>query len=272
MSVSKMKSLILLILALTAGFLLALVVPAKTLQQRQSRELHEKLEALFAQYEITLEGDSLPESAALYTVEPESGREQTAMKALLGDAVRLAESSTRYESRYVSEQGECVLSYDGRLDAVLVGAEAVRDPEADVQKRLRGMMVQAAETEYEEQGETAVVRIRQQLLGVPVLTEGLEFRYESGRLTAISGTAFFGTDTLIRTSEQTAISCADALVRFLSCRDSLGWVGSRISGMEQGFLPVETASSGIRFTPVWRIETDTGAFLVNGMSREVVPE
>lgn len=37
----------------------------------------------------------------------------------------------------------------------------------------------------------------------------------------------------------------------------------------QGYLHSETATSALRFTPVWRVETDTTVFYVNGITREV---
>ena len=62
---------------------------------------------------------------------------------------------------------------------------------------------------------------------------------------------------------------ADALVVSLLSRDSLGWVGSEILSCEQGYVHSETASSAMRFVPVWRIETDAGTFHVSGITREV---
>ena len=32
-----------------------------------------------------------------------------------------------------------------------------------------------------------------------------------------------------------------------------------------------TAGSTVRLTPVWKLTTDTGSFLINGLSREVIP-
>ena len=74
---------------------------------------------------------------------------------------------------------------------------------------------------------------------------------------------------ITRVSEEACISCADALTQILASRDALGWVGSQITGMQQGYLHSETATSALRFTPVWRVETDTAVFYVNGITREV---
>ena len=48
MPVSKIKNLILLILSVCVIFLLALVVPQRLEQARAEREIHDRLEELFA--------------------------------------------------------------------------------------------------------------------------------------------------------------------------------------------------------------------------------
>ena len=52
---------------------------------------------------------------------------------------------------------------------------------------------------------------------------------------------------------------------------SLGWVGSAVTELTLGYLPSENAGTGMRFVPVWRIETDAGSFYVNGITREITP-
>jgi hypothetical protein len=80
---------------------------------------------------------------------------------------------------------------------------------------------------------------------------------------------FFPGSTFTRVSDSASISCADALVELLASRDSLGWVGSRITLVQQGYEHFDTASAAVRLVPVWRIDTDTGSFVVNGMTREI---
>ena len=61
------------------------------------------------------------------------------------------------------------------------------------------------------------------------------------------------------------------LARLLAGRDALGWVGSAVTELTLGYLPSENAGTGMRFVPVWRIETDAGSFYVNGITREITP-
>ena len=83
--------------------------------------------------------------------------------------------------------------------------------------------------------------------------------------------AHTGSEAITRVSEQESISGADALARLLAGRDALGWVGSAVTELTLGYLPSENAGTGMRFVPVWRIETDAGSFYVNGITREITP-
>ena len=86
MPVSKIKNLILLILALSVVCLLFLAVPMRTAQIQAEDALHAQLEELFASYDIQLDRGILPRSVDLYTVEL-SGQQAdnaAAAAALLG--------------------------------------------------------------------------------------------------------------------------------------------------------------------------------------------
>ena len=104
---------------------------------------------------------------------------------------------------------------------------------------------------------------------MPVFGSRLTFTYAGQTLRAAAGTFYPESATVTRVSEDGCISCADALISLLASRDETGWVGSRIVSMEQGYLHAETATAALRFVPVWRIETDTAAFYVNGLTREI---
>ena len=108
----------------------------------------------------------------------------------------------------------------------------------------------------------------QEVCGVPVFESALTFTYRNNALSRVDGT-YYPAGEIVRVSQSACISCADALVALLSSRDQLGWVGSEIVSCEQGYVHSETASSALRFVPVWRIETDAGSFYVNGVTREV---
>ena len=146
-----------------------------------------------------------------------------------------------------------------------------RSYEQDMQRRLRGMGYTVWQTQPAVRQADGVYElgVEQALLGMPVFGGTLTFTYQDGALRAADGVFYPESGVITRVSEEACISCADALTQILASRDALGWVGSQITGMQQGYLHSETATSALRFTPVWRVETDTAVFYVNGITREV---
>ena len=162
------------------------------------------------------------------------------------------------------------LSRSGELTARLTGATQAHDLARATRRYLRSMdfdLSAISEPLRESAGVYSVTAV-QSLCGVPVFESALTFTYRNSALSRVDGT-FYPTGETVRVSESACISCADALVCLLSSRDSLGWVGSEILSCEQGYVHSETASSAMRFVPVWRIETDAGTFHVSGITREV---
>mgnify|MGYP004701500903 CR=1 FL=1 len=150
----------------------------------------------------------------------------------------------------------------------VIAVDAVM-PSKDLLRRM-GYEAASIEARPRADGGTDVV-CTQSVLDVPVLSGTLTLSYDaSGALTALTG-SFFPADELLRVGDSVSCSCADALVALLSRRDTLGWVGSSVTAMTQGFRRADSASAAARLTPVWRIDTDAGSFYVSGVTREVTP-
>lgn len=270
MSGAKIKNLIILILALTAAFLLALVIPLRLSQSKAERAQHEQIAALYARDDVQLDSAILPRSATLYTIELASGGEDAAAKALLGDGAARSSDATRYAAVYTSEAGRCEFSRAGGFYAALTDGPHAGDAARHAKKFLHQMGYDAASVATTETDNiSATLTATQSLLGVPVFDQTLTLTYMDGALQTLSGSFFTGSDSITRVSESACVPCADALLALLRGRDQLGWVGSRIDRVLQGYVYTETASGALRFVPGWRIETDTGAFFVNGITREV---
>ena len=86
MSVSKLKSVIILILAAMNLFLLALVIPARMPGYLQNQQAQAQLQTLFETYQLTLDLSTLPKSQPLTSVNVsyDSAAALTAATALLG--------------------------------------------------------------------------------------------------------------------------------------------------------------------------------------------
>lgn len=271
MSGRRIKNLILLILALAVCFLLLAVVPGKLSAQREESALHRGLTELLASYGVSIDPALLTHGETLYAIELGEADASAAAEALLGEAAEADSSSTRYEILYSEDSGSVSFSRSGALHAELSAAVGGRSYEQDMQRRLRGMGYTVWQTQPAVRQADGVyaLGVEQALLGMPVFGGTLTFTYQDGALRAADGVFYPESGSIARVSEEACISCADALTQILASRDALGWVGSQITGMQQGYLHSETATSALRFTPVWRVETDTAVFYVNGITREV---
>ena len=177
----------------------------------------------------------------------------------------------RFESEYTSELGTLTLTRTGGFSAALIGGAHVRNYEKSATKLLHSMGFQFQQLSRRQTESGVTLEAEQTLLGVPVFGSGLTLSYADGQLQRVEGTFYTGSEAITRVSEQESISGADALARLLAGRDALGWVGSAVTELTLGYLPSENAGTGMRFVPVWRIETDAGSFYVNGITREITP-
>lgn len=269
MSASRLKNLILLVLSVTAVCLLAVAVPNRLSQTQEQRRMMQQLKTLYAESSLRLELEELPRSPTLYSVELSEDAGALAAQTLLGVKTAQNAQSDRFESEYVSALGTLHVTRMGGFSAQLQGTSRVKSCEKAADKLLRSMGFQPWSQQLQTRGSETIITAEQALLGVPVFGSSLQLTYVDDCLCSVEGTFYTGSETITRVSEQESISGADALMELLSRRDALGWVGSSVTGLTQGYLPTEIAGTGIRFVPVWHIETDTGSFNVNAITREI---
>lgn len=276
MPASKLKNLAILILLLANLALLGLLIPARLARAQEDDRLRSSLSELCAARDVTLDPQAIPNTMELFALELGEDSDadlQTAM-ALLGQQVMVRDDSTRYQSVYSSASGSCQISRSGAFSARLQDQAESSDLTAAAGRIFKAMGFTAQEIGQPERVRAGVYTVTaiQSVLDVPVFSGGLTLTFSNNCLTALDGTFFTGTSRLTRISEAGCISAADAVVAFLSARYELGWVGSAIRSMTQGYVRSETAAAAaVHLTPVWMLETDTGVFQVNGISGEVSP-
>lgn len=276
MPASKLKTLLILILSCTCLFLLALLLPQQLDTARRQAEQQSQLETLFAAYDLTLNANSIPVSKMLYQLEMDLNTvsDLEAATALLGQEVLAQDDSTHYISLYQSRLGQCRIARNGTLQAQLTQGPHGTDLVALTRELAEKMGLSVAHISEPARLSAGIyqVSLTQALLDVPNYSTELLFRYENNTLTEITGSVFFGTENVLRVSDFVCLSASDALVRLLSSRNELGWVGQSVLSVQQGYVRTETASATLlRFTPIWLVETDTGFFEINGITGQVAP-
>ena len=139
MSVSKIKNLILLILALAVLALLPAVLPTQAARMGAERNVHEKLEALYSAYGLTLDAAKLPVSQTLYSIELEDPDASDAAQALLGGKTGQESAAAGTLAGFISENGTFSLTRSGDLTARLTQASAAHDLTRATKRYLRSM-------------------------------------------------------------------------------------------------------------------------------------
>lgn len=274
MPLSKLKNLALLILLLANLCLLGILIPDRMAARQEAADLRQSVSDLCAAAEVRLDPNLVPDTVSLYALElgEDSQADRQTVVALLGEGVSVQDDSTRYLSSYHAENGQCSMGRDGSFRAQLENQPFSRDLSASARRTLQAMGFDCWTLAGPERLRAGVFTVRagQSVLGVPLFSQGLTLTYSNNSLTAVEGEFYPVGASLTRISDAACISAADALVAFLSVRLELGWMGSAITGMTQGYLRSETASAAtVHLTPVWLLQTDTGNFYVNGLTREV---
>lgn len=262
MPVSKLKNISLLVLLTANLILLLILVPNRMAQERQEDALRKSLSSLYAGQGIALEEGSIPRSRALYGLQLtiRTTDQVRAVTALLGDQPVEQENLPGHDRSFRSDKGTCDVGREGLLRAELSGYTG------DISELLEGMGFDCASLEQTAGGWKAT----QSVLDVPIFSEGLKLTAADGKLTGVEGVFYVGTESPARVSQTESMTAADALTLFLDRRYDLGWVGSAIISLEQGYLREYTASAtSIRLVPVWKLVTDTESFFVDGLTGEI---
>lgn len=256
---SKVKNIVILILLLANLLLLVLVIPADHAQRQQSQQLQSQLVRLYAGHGISLPDSVLQEERSLYalTVEPDDALETAT--ALLGQQVMVENDATRYLRVYTSAAGTCQIGADGAISAVLTGGTA--EP-AETVLRQMGFIPWSLEA-----GSDTVTAI-QSVDGMPDFSARLTLTYTDGHLTAVDGTFHRGVVTA--SGGQASMPAADALAAFLG--SGLADGATAVRALSQGYAAVDAASSTIRLTPVWQLETDTGLYQIDALTGTVTAQ
>ena len=131
---------------------------------------------------------------------------------------------------------------------------------------LLGMEAELVSRETREQ--ESVWTYRQLWEDVPVFSCQVELTWRDGSLVLLRGRRLAG--SALPADTGAPLTTATVLVRFLAGLNEGNYVCSRIDGMRAGYV-VSGASRSGQLTPVWRVETDTGAYEVAGVTGALVP-
>jgi hypothetical protein len=251
---SRLKNIIILILALVNVFLLVSLASRRQAQRDAHQRTVQEITALFAADEVSLDMADLPEDL------PPAGRrlsrstqeEGSLMTFLLGSGAA------------ASDAGGGIYTYTGpggsgsfRSNGAFSASGSLGDDGASA---CRGFCSAYGyrSLHYSSDGDTASAT--KYCGGYPVVGCTVTFHLSDGRLTAAEGTYL---PESYSAGENTPMTAATALVKFLAARRETGAVVSSVSGMYLCYQLVSSAAEPMALVSAWAIITDTVNYYVN---------
>lgn len=255
---TKLKNIILAILAVTNLCLLFLTAGPALQSRRQAGQAREEAIRFLQDRGVQVEQSVIPQSMDLapQTLERDMEAEARTAAALLGGPVS-AQARGGGVYRYENENGSIQFHSDGTVSAQL-RPEAF-PLEGDRRAGCLAVMERLGceGTILEESGDELL--FRQSWRDSPLFTQQVTLVCREGGLASIAaGRLLLGVPQ--EDPGRSALSVATAVIDFINGISALGDVCNRVDSIEPGYVTTASLSGPTALTPVWRITTDTGAY------------
>ena len=270
---SRIKTIILILLALVNGFLLVLVVGREGTARRQQSETLTAAIHVLERSGIHVEEDILPGEMELSscTVTRSRDDERAMAEVFLGPVEE--ESLGGDVFRYVSTKGRGSIQFHSS-GAFYAGfsPDALPLEGKSPAEHAAALMEQVGETwevlSDTTDGSGGTVVLRQLWQGAPVYSCTAEFHYEDGALRTISNGLRL-TGVPVSAPAGAPLSIPTVLIQFLVHTSQWGDVSSEITGLEAGYLFTAGLTGSGAVTPVWHIETETNVYIMDAFTGEL---
>lgn len=265
METRRLKNIAILILLLLNIFLL-LLLGYQLLQSRRSHnEATEQLHQLFAADQITLspQADLSQEPLQPMSLVRDTEMESAMAASLLGSEVPFLSQGGGIHS-YAADSGSIHFRSGGSFDSSDLSLK-VSNVIGYAQDFFRAF--DYVQTDSQLSGSSGTISAVQQINGVPITDCSVTLVFDSGALTAVSG-SHISLENAVAAGYGEQLSCITALVRFLDHRRDSGMISRQVEDIFC-IYELESTSSVLRLLPVWQIETDTYTYLVDCSDGEI---
>ena len=263
---SKLKNMILIILAATDLFLLAFVVQRELQNSQFQRQAREDAIRFLSDRGVQVSEEQIPSRMELLPQRAERNleTERTLAVRLFGEDVQMEDRGGGVY-RYFNVNGSIQFHSDGAFSAHF---SAGNFPVGEDQIAYCQRLLARLDFDAELVGETETrLTFRQLWENRPLFTQQVTMEISGGCLTAITaGRRLLGAPT---PEPSEPITVPTALIAFLNGVNLLGDVCNRIDSITPGYVASVTLSGPMTLTPVWRIATDTGSYQLDVMSAEL---
>ncbi|MBQ3134311.1 MAG: hypothetical protein IJB75_00670 [Oscillospiraceae bacterium] len=273
MEVSKLKNIVIIVLALLNLCLLALSGGRRMQDVRSREQARASAIEVIRAGGVSIDEVAVPKEMNLLPMVAQRDLKEEALQAgnLLGGEVTV-EARGGEVYRYTNAAGWLQVHGTGQYSAQMTGGEALTEqerPEDHAAKLLERLGIQSrAVTNNVAKGQGEVV-LDQMLNGAALLDCRVTVRYQDGFAVQISGNRRLPGRT--EQVEYAPIAVSTALMRLYNGLNDMGDVYSAIRSITPAYLLSAEGGGSVRLTPVWQVETDTGVYrldtITGGLSR-----
>lgn len=259
---SRLKNIIILILALVNISLFASLLMRKSAEYTSHQQTTEQLVALFAADNIQLDpiliSRQTPPSSK--TLVRDTSRERTAAAFFLGDSLTYSDQGGNIYT-YTGNSGAAMFRATGSFD--IVGT--LSTSHQDAQTLCRNFCQEFSCTEpifHLDSNGNGTTTVTCKFGGIRVFNSTITFTIHANTLTMVSGTLLPETSTDISAKTE-PLSASAALITFQQFRRENGSVVSSIQDLYLSYELQSTPTSAMMLVPSWCIVTDTVEYYVN---------
>ena len=260
MESSRLKNIVILILALLNLCLLGLLTMRKAVEYSSRDEAKAQLVALFAAEGVRLEEDAIPDATppSRLTLSRSDEEDRKLAAFLLGrDLSRSDGGGGIRVYRSTGGEGYAVLRSSGSFDVVNPGA----DQEAEDLCRAFCRAFQYEELSFSLEGGTGTAAAVQYHDGAPVVNCTVTFTIENGVLRAVSG-IHLPEEAAADTGTDHPLSALTSLALFLNTVKA-GAVVTEVTDIYLCYELQSTSTAPMVLAPAWCVATDTANYYVN---------
>ena len=269
MNKKKIKNLIIILLILVIVFLLQIVVSNALLEKEAARSRSEALTVILHDHGISLSQDTnLPDTCGkIITLERSLRKEKNMLQPLIGSCSYSNQGGDIYI--FTGENGNASISASGEIKIALNSPMdfSGEDLQNGAKTVLKKMGIDYSKQSFESSVVDGLdcVTVTCVFDGSIVLNAKINFYFSDGRLVFITGRR--PPDNKAYTADvDESIDGVTIIMSFLESIRRSGQVCSEITDISTMYV-LDSASVGANtLTPVWRIETNTGAFYFDGIT------
>lgn len=257
-----LERIVIAILLLLNLFLAAVVLSDRAEVHRSNAEITDYVVKVLQDNGITAaEGAvKVQEAPKRVTLARSDQKESEIARQLLGKT-EPQEQGGRIVS-FRTDKGQAVFRGSGEMAVLYTsGAVPLRSGAAKTTLRLLQKVGIDAELTGPVSEETLAAEVCCVWNRYPVYNAVLQFDYSDDSLYMISGNRVF--DSLTGEDGAGLMNSTSALLRFVELVKQDGIICSHLDAVQPGYLQTVVVSGESTLSPVWRIETDTGVFLIN---------